>query len=146
MNPISDSALPQKSYIYKMTKSIYLIVIVCYTANLFIIQFTMALSTINLASILTSQVPCRYHLVFNNISNANLPTTRHIPVTLTKREIPDSFNIRDHQPSKIFSKLALFQNKGWFCEIVLLFVTTNYNTQFNPSAIRYGPKLLLFCT
>lgn len=90
------------------------------TVNCISIEPTIALPVINLASVLSPYTPCRYNLVFNNISTSNLPTTRKVPVTLTKQ--PFSM---PRSSENIHSQLDILQNKGWLREIVILFVTIN---------------------
>lgn len=89
-----------------------------------IITPTAPLPRINLASVLSPHAPCRYHFVYNNISMSELSTTRNVPVTLTKRSFPADLiplSSLNHTPLQ----LDIFQNKGWICEIVVLFVTLN---------------------
>lgn len=95
------------------------------------LTFRAALCTPNLATVFTKHNPCRYNLVFNNISIENLPTTRNIPITLTKRDLSTDAN----PPLQ----LDIVQNKGWFCETVILFVTINspYLTASDTKAIGY---------
>lgn len=87
-------------------------VVLCYSVNFI---FADPNIPINLVSLLSNHTPCRYHLISNDISTSNLTTTRTIPVTLTKR----SFTQSDHTPLK----LDVYQNKGWLCETVILFVS-----------------------
>lgn len=87
-----------------MIKSIYFfatVLLLCYTLNSTFIQQTVAFSSINLTSVITTQTICQHHVVFNNISTSDLPTTRDIPIALTKRSLSDDFfrNVGSEQVS-----------------------------------------------
>lgn len=99
------------------------------SANSSIVTPASALSRINLPSVLSPHTSCRYHLMYNNISTSDLSTTRNVPLTLTKRIFPESLEQTLVNPSL---KLEILQNKGWLCQIVILFVTSN-SSNFTPS-------------
>lgn len=95
--------------------------------------------SMDLSSLLSQPAACRYNLVFNQISAADLPTTRNVPVTLTKRVFSETYQKKFYLPSLKPFELDMFQNRGWTCEIVLLFVTINQPdwTKTNAKALGY---------
>lgn len=95
-----------------------------YITIFFLIKNRAALVTSNLASVLNTPTPCRYHILFNKMSTSDLPTTRKVPLTLSKRDFPDDFNPWV-VPINVSSKLDILQNRGWLCEILILFVFIN---------------------
>lgn len=102
-----------------------------FAANLSFPQKTGALSTVNLTSVLSVNSPCRYHLVSNNISFLNLPTTRNVSLTLTRLHFSHSFRSQNDFRTLQFRSLL---DKGWLCEIVILFVTIGSSNFTNSDA------------
>ncbi|OXA44262.1 hypothetical protein Fcan01_20938 [Folsomia candida] len=123
----------------RMTKSnVPHLILLYFTLNLsLLIGPTIALSGIQkLTCAITPHASCRYHLVFNNISTSDLPTTRNVPLTLTKRTFSHDLSPSSYQTTP---QLDILRNKGWICEIVILFVTINPPnlTKFHPEALGY---------
>lgn len=109
-----------------MAKSNFIaLILVHYTVKLSLIGLVVALSGTRLASVITPNARCRYHLVFNNISMWDLPTTRNMPVTLTKRTFSDDLSLSSYHTTNRSLQLDILHNKGWMCETVILFVTIN---------------------
>ncbi|OXA62697.1 hypothetical protein Fcan01_00744 [Folsomia candida] len=61
---------------------------------------------------------CRQHLVYRHLFTENLENTNQVEVTLTQGP-PDE--------DKFINRLNIFKNRGWVCEVVFLFFTTEWN-------------------
>lgn len=88
--------------------------------NLGIPQFPLMANLIK--SIIPVQ-PCYFHILVDNLTSENLPTTREIPVTIYySMSNHQYYDYRARKKSKIRPQLHPLRVKSWRCEFVILYL------------------------